>query len=524
MTAHRRGWGEPRPRSWDDGYVVDTPYTEPIATELSPSWLSMACVLHGQPPLDVERGLTWVDLGCGSGLAAMTVAAANPTVEVWGFDFNPAHVERARRLSARARLTNCTFVETTFAALAGDAGLGPDEVDVVVIHGVYSWVSPANQRALVEYVRRRLRPGGLAYVMYEVPCGWASMVPVAEAMRLLAVADGRPGAAAFAAIADAIVQLRDRGARAVPSTGNEAQHLTALATANVHYAVHEYLGAHFGPLSFAEVHDAMARARCSFVGATDPPDHLHAYWVPPPLTELVTGTGDVVLREMLRDLATGRALRRDLFRRGLAVAAPLERERWLRDLRMVGLGKALDDEPKVPVPVGEVGIDPAFYRPLLEVLAERSLGVEDVLAHHPDVGFAEAVGSLALLVSGGYAAPEAPSWRASPSTVAARRVNEVLVAENRAGADHRALVAPATGCAIESDVVEMLALEAIWRGERDGAVIVAGVLDELARQGRSLQVGDEVIRDPSEARVAVQRRVGEVRARAGGLLVRLGVC
>src|SRR4051794_7865699 len=77
--------------TWNDGYVTDVPYTEPMISDLCPAWLSMISVLNGQPPLDPKRQLVWADLGCGSGLSACMVAATNPNIKVWGFDFNPAH-------------------------------------------------------------------------------------------------------------------------------------------------------------------------------------------------------------------------------------------------------------------------------------------------------------------------------------------------------------------------------------------------------------------------------------------------
>ena len=83
--------------AWSDGYVVDVPYLESAFPELTPAWLSMTSVLNGQPPLDTKRPLTYVELGCGNGLSSCVVAATCPQLEVWACDFNPAHVERARR-------------------------------------------------------------------------------------------------------------------------------------------------------------------------------------------------------------------------------------------------------------------------------------------------------------------------------------------------------------------------------------------------------------------------------------------
>ena len=244
--------------SWRDGYVVDVSYIEPLNLDVCPAWISMACVLNGQPPLDRTRPLVWAELGSGSGLSACMVAAANGDVEVWGCDFNPAHVERSRALARAAALERCTFDEASFAEVAADERLGPAAVDVVVVHGVYSWVSPENQAHITEFIRRRLRPGGVAYLSYEVPTGWASMVPIAEALRLLTDADGRRSDLAFPDAVATVQRLAAGGARAFPLGPHEASQLAGLPSADVRYAVHEYLGAHFAPLMFDEVADRMA--------------------------------------------------------------------------------------------------------------------------------------------------------------------------------------------------------------------------------------------------------------------------
>ena len=101
-----------------------------------------------------------------------SVAASCPHAEVWGFDFNPAHVEFANDLAARAGLTNVRFVETSFADLEALPDAALPDFDLMVSHGVLSWISPANRRHLVGTVAKRLKPGGLAYLSYNVTTGW----------------------------------------------------------------------------------------------------------------------------------------------------------------------------------------------------------------------------------------------------------------------------------------------------------------------------------------------------------------
>ena len=103
---------------WDDGYVTDVAYTSNFYREITPSWLGMTSLLLGHRPPDLARSFRYADLGCGNGFTALAIAATCPHAEVWGFDFNPAHIEFASSLANRAGLTNVHFVETSFADLA----------------------------------------------------------------------------------------------------------------------------------------------------------------------------------------------------------------------------------------------------------------------------------------------------------------------------------------------------------------------------------------------------------------------
>jgi SAM-dependent methyltransferase len=511
--------------AWNDGYVVDVAYTEPIIGYLCPTNMTLSAVLHGQPPLPTDRPLTWLDLGSGGGVIACMVAAANPDVEVWGCDFNPAHVERSRALAARTGLSDiCRFDEASFAELAADERIGPPEADVIVVNGVYSWISRTNQEHIGEIIRRRLRPGGVAFVSYGVPTGWAAMTPVAEALHLRAQADGRRSDLAFSTAAADLLQLADAGARYFPLPAYETPSFTQLRTTDPRYGAHEFLGAHFRPVMFHEVAEVMAAGRCSYLGSLDATDHLDRLGAKAELIDLVRGTDDVAVRETMRDLTVQRSLRRDLFRRGLAVSTVVQQEGWLRDITVVGLDVPLADPPRVAVPLGSVRMEPSFYEPLLALLQERAITVDDILRLHPELSFLDAIGSLAILVGGGYAAPEVPGWRDGPTRARTRRLNEVLIEENRRGGDHRCLISPATGSALGSEYVEMLTVGALWSGlERDLDRLVEHALGELQLQRRLVREDGELVRDAAAAETVVRGRVTKALTRIDGLFAAHGI-
>ena len=114
-------------REWDHGYVTDVAYTTNAYQETTPSWLAACSVLLGYRPPDLAKPFRFADLGCGNGLSALIAAATNPHAEIWGFDFNPTHIENARVMATQAKLTNVHFEEISFEALANGEGSGERE-------------------------------------------------------------------------------------------------------------------------------------------------------------------------------------------------------------------------------------------------------------------------------------------------------------------------------------------------------------------------------------------------------------
>jgi len=136
--------------AWDDGYVTDVTYTTNMFREATPIWLAMTALMMGQRPPDLARPFRYADLGCGHGLTAIGVAATCPHAEVWGFDFNPAHIESAQALAPAAGLTNVRFEEASFADLAQRPASALLDFDFMVSHGVLN--SAAKGRGISQLV------------------------------------------------------------------------------------------------------------------------------------------------------------------------------------------------------------------------------------------------------------------------------------------------------------------------------------------------------------------------------------
>jgi SAM-dependent methyltransferase len=110
-------------------------------------------------PADAARVL---ELGCGDGGNALSLAAALPGATVLGIDASQSAIERGEAIREAALLGNAELRCMSIEELPQE--LGP--FDYVLAHGVYSWIPEQARDALLAAARRLLTPDGIAFVSY----------------------------------------------------------------------------------------------------------------------------------------------------------------------------------------------------------------------------------------------------------------------------------------------------------------------------------------------------------------------
>lgn len=508
---------------WNEGYVSEVTYTTGFYREVSPGWIALAAMLLGQRPPPSSGVFRWAELGCGQGLASNAFAAAHPQADFWGFDFNPSHIENARRLAAGAGLGNAHFAEASFAELAAGDVPGLPSFDYIVLHGIWSWVSPENRGHMVRFIRRHLAPGGIVYVSYNALAGWASMVPVQRMMRLIARSQPGPSGEAMNRAMARTLEIAKSDAGFFGVNPSVLARLEQAAGLDARYLAHEYLNGNWDPATFDEVATTMADAKCGFIGSATLTDNIDGVSVPPGVVKLLAGVTDPHLREAIRDLGAARPFRRDLFRRGTEAPPQGEHLALLQSLVLTGLGRERD--LKIPTGIGHVTPRPEIYDPLLRRMAQSPLGFAELRATGPLAGqpLSEVLQVLAFLLTGGLALPSQPEAAATAATPGAAALNRQIGLANAGGANIAALVSPKLGTAIVADVVETLLLPPLLRGETDPAALTADVLASLAASGRSVLKDGAVVADAAQARAAMGATVTRILAERVGLFRSLGI-
>ena len=495
---------------WDHGYVTDVAYVTNAYAETMPTWLAAGSLLLRYLPPDLTTPFRYADLGCGNGLNAIVAAATNPNAEVWGFDFNPTHIEYARGLASQAGLTNVRFEEMSFQDLAEGSAALPGKFDIMATHGVLSWISLENRRHLVATFDRWLRPGGLAYVSYNLSTGWAGMEPLRLLMRQLAEQGRRRTDQEVPDIVGIVDQLKAGGARFFAAHPGLEEQLNQIRQMDPRYVAHEFLNRDWHPVMFADVAEMMTEARTRYIGSATMMENMDSLAVPAGVLPVLNATRDPVTRETMRDIAAAKSFRRDIWRRGGEPIPPVEQAVMVDNLAMVWSGKPVENPILFATPFGTVTGQAEFYGPLLDRLSQGPATIGQLraipgLQNHPPSDFAQAA---LMMIGGKYAFPVSPAAGLTEARAATARLNAAILARFRKGIDMPCLASPVTGCGIAISILDALAAGRILDGtaaERN--TLTEAVLRDLQQSGRSLMQEGAIVRDPTVARSVMDQSI-----------------
>lgn len=117
------------------------------------------------PPADRARVL---ELGCASGGNLIPMAYRYPNATFVGIDLTPGQIAIGRSEVVALGLENITLRAMSIADIADAFGT----FDYILCHGVYSWVPPEVQGAILRVASHNLSPNGLAYISYNTLPGW----------------------------------------------------------------------------------------------------------------------------------------------------------------------------------------------------------------------------------------------------------------------------------------------------------------------------------------------------------------
>ncbi|MEO3473474.1 class I SAM-dependent methyltransferase [Roseomonas sp. CAU 1739] len=479
--------------------AADIRYVTAFQSEASPARLHFDLALAGVhwEPADRDR-MTVLDIGCGRGVTARLLAAANPGWDVIGLDLQPVHIVEAQEGAAAAGIDNIRFLEMDVAELeAADFATGLPEIDIVICWGVWTWVPDAVRDGIVRLLKSRLKPGGIVLMGYNALPGFSDSVVM---QRLIDEACRDPRGTPFergAAAIEIIASMKEAGAYNLPNE-HVLKHILDSSRRSPSYMVHEWLTSFWRPAYHADLARALVPARLEYGGSANPSRSMPELQLTPAQRQVIENAPAGIHRETMTDMFLQRRFRADIFVRGRRPAARTA----LADIPVVlGMAAELLDT-SVNTSSGEATLKDEHQAILGRALADgpRTLGELAALPGLGDLTLAEI--GLMLVESNAAHPLWRPITRDPVAAARAARSNETLVTslagEPGAGGAVLGAVVPALGSAIAGSPSDLAVVVQLQRG-------VPPDPDAIAAQLIPPDMPPEAL---ANAKVAIERLLG----------------
>lgn len=493
---------------WTGGYVADIDYTYGYYQELNPLRAALAFAHAG---MEMPRVGAACELGFGQGVSTNVHAAASVT-QWHGTDFNPAHAAFAQEV-AQASGSGAQLFDQSFADFCRRDDL--PEFDFIGLHGIWSWVSDENRAIIVDFIRRKLKMGGVLYISYNTLPGWAPMVPMRGLLTQFSEVMTAPGAGLAHRIGSAL-DFADKLVEANPSfiaaNPSVAQRLKLLRGQNRNYVAHEYFNRDWLPMSFADMAEKLGEAKLSFACSAHYLDHINALNLTLAQQTLLNEISDPVFRQSVRDFMINQQFRRDYWVKGIRKQNPLQRAEALRNLRVILTSPAAKVQLKAKGSLVEGNLSEAIYLPLLDVLADhkvRSLGELETILQPRGLNLNQI--AEAVLIQGGtgdivLAQEEAVIAAAAQSC---HRLNMKLFERARSSDDASAVASPVTGGAIQVGRIYQLFLLGLCKGQQGADAMAQFAWGIMGAQGHRLVKEGVTLQTPEENLAQLKQQAEE---------------
>lgn len=474
---------------WTSGYVADIDYTYGYYSELNPLRVKLAFLFKG---LEFPEIGTACELGYGQGLGSNMLAAASK-ISWWGTDFNPSHAAFAQELEA---ISGARLFDESFAEFCSRTDL-PD-FDFIALHGIWTWISNENRAIIIDFIRRKLKVGGVVYLSYNTLPGWSTPAPLRHLMSEYKAKMSAPGEGIVSNLENALQftqKLFDSDplwSKANPTVVQRFE--KAIKPQNKHYLAHEYLNGHWDPLYFASMVEWLEPTKMQFACSANILDAVDAINLSAEQQSLLSEIPDLMFRQSIRDFMVNQQFRKDYWVKGSRKMSPLQQLEKIRSLRFILTTRREDVSLKITAAIGECTLQESVYSPLLEIMADhkpRCLAELENDLQSKDIKFNQILQAMMILSGVGHV--YAIQDEASQNVKATKALNTHLIKLAKSSGDLNYLVSPLTGGGHAVSRIPQLFLLAIQNGMKTPDEWVKATWEILAMQNQRLTKNGAVL-------------------------------
>lgn len=298
----------------------EVPYNSQAFAQTHPDRLATLARVFGLNPPEITRCRV-LELGCAAGGNLIPLAVALPQAQFVGVDLSLRQVQQGQAAIRALGLGNVRIEHASITDI--DARWGG--FDFLICHGVFSWIPPAVQDAVLALAARCLGPEGIAYISYNTLPGWHVRGAVRQLLGAGGAAQGTPAQRVAAARATLALMLEAVPADGAPHARQLHAELAQLSGSADWYLFHEHLAPDNTPMYFQQFVERAAAAGLQYLAEADFHSMLPSGLAPDTVARLQAASPDIVAFEQKLDFIRNRHFRQTLLckaalqpRRGLS--------------------------------------------------------------------------------------------------------------------------------------------------------------------------------------------------------------
>jgi SAM-dependent methyltransferase len=488
---------------WTSGYVADIGYTFGYYPELNPLRSTLAFLGAGIVP--PSKGTNHCELGFGQGIS-INIHAAASGANWYGTDFNPSQAAFAQSL-AEVSGAEAQMMDQAFAEFCARDDL-PD-FDSIGLHGIWSWVSDENRRVIVDFLRRKLKVGGVLYVSYNTLPGWAAFAPMRHLMTEHARIMGSDGVGTVKRVdgaidfAEKLLATDPLFSKANPTVNDR---LKRVAGQDRHYLAHEYFNRDWQPMHFASMADMMTLAKLDFACSANYTDQVDSINLTAAQSTLLREIPDVMFRQTVRDFMVNQQFRKDYWIRGARRLSALEQNERLMSHRVMLMTYREDVPLKILGVLGEATLQESIYTPILDALADyRPKTLGEISKGLKDVKLSQLLQAVLILAGSGHLVSVQDDTEINSAKKQTDKLNSHIIQRARMSGELLYLASPVSGGGIQVGRFVQLFLLAISQGKKKPEEwaqfvwqILSGQGQKIVKDGKTLELEQENLDELTE--------------------------
>ncbi len=483
---------------WNDGYFTESTYTYGYYREINPVFQRFCLLVNGYAAPFAQESDNHCELGFGQGVSINIHAAAN-LGKYFGTDFNPAHAAHANEL-CNASGCGANFFDDSFEEMLYRSDL--PQFDSISLHGIWSWISTENQRHIVEFARKFLKPGGIFYNSYNCFPGWSPAAPLREIF-ILHDKYAQKSSKTYERIEEAM-KFTDELLSKNPAYFSRVPDVKGIfENTRKHdhdYLAHEYFNRDWICMYFSEVAEMLQSAKLDFACTGELIEAFMHLTVPADAQEFLNQIEHPVMREQIKDYFLNRQFRKDIFIRGARKISLYERSQRILDTPFV-MFNTEPFETKIRVAIGEISLAQELCNKMYEYLSSqnyRPKTFREFMKKNPEVLQPNLEQLLIVLTHIGAIEPCQTEDVVKTVKPQCDALNKYFCKRAENSGEINYLVSPVLGGGVSANRFDQLFIAANANGKKSVEALAKDTWEILKTQGQSLVKQGKLLETPEE--------------------------